>query len=151
RDDGKDVIVKASQVRYIEGETMHDLSFTDHLRFVQMCKGAWCQDSNLTDGIGNSFMTIDRLVFHQTDKADERPAWAGEGRLRGLNGPYEAIPNTKIVFAAGQLKAEGSEQFNTVFSGWYQVDKTTGALVNEGFISGEPDFDWAAGFDQLDW
>jgi hypothetical protein len=54
-----------------------------------------------------------------------------------------------MVFAVGTAKNGSSS--STQFVGWYQVDESTGRVINEGFISGEPDFLWGIHEARLNW
>jgi hypothetical protein len=42
-----------------------------------------------------------------------------------------------------------SDPTSSAFSGWVQVSKS-GRILNEGFVSGQPDFGWGA-IGKLDW
>lgn len=145
RTDGVDITVRADEVRYIEGETPHDVRFTHYLRFVQQSKGVYGNEGSLTRSISNGRRWVDNIALYQTQGAD-RPDWIrGDDRLAGIDGPLVRQPGDKMVFAAGT--ANGS---NT-FSGWYQVDQQSGRVLNEGFINGEPDFLWGIHDSGLNW
>lgn len=150
RTDGEDIVVRADEVNYMVGETPHDVRFTHYLRFVQKSEGVFGNEGSLTRSISNARKWIDDVAMYTTRGAD-RPDWAGDKPLRGIQGPLERQAGDKMVFAAGTGKNSYNNGRTTTFVGWYQVDESTGRVLNEGFISGEPDFLWGIHDTKLNW
>jgi hypothetical protein len=144
RTDGVEIVVRADEVDFIEGETPNDVRFTAALNFIQRSKGVFGIEADLSRGISNHRSWVGKMVLFET-RGGDRPEWAGQAPLRGIQGPLVRTPGDKIVFAAALADK------STVLSGWYQVDEGTGRILNEGFIYGEPDFYWGIIDKPLNW
>ena len=146
---GKETRYDASEISLIAGETPKDLRISQYLTWVDGQKGMFATDSSTTTVVSNGMRWINKVELHE-EKGSERPEWVGTQSLAGIEGPLKRQAGDKLVFVRGQYASSpDADPTSTAFSGWMQVSKQ-GRLLNEGFISGQPDFGWGAD-GELNW
>ncbi|MCC7383541.1 MAG: hypothetical protein IT384_17005 [Deltaproteobacteria bacterium] len=141
--DGSTRRVEASEVSQISGETQKDLRLSQYMVWVSKMNGMYATDGSTGVVVSNGMRWVNKLDVRE-DAGDERPEWAPKGTLNGINGPAERLPGDKILWVKGLYAHDKeSDPTSTNFSGWIQVSKN-GTILNEGFVSGQPDFAWGA-------
>jgi hypothetical protein len=78
----------------------------------------------------------------------DNPEWM-KGKVFGVEGQLKREAGDKLVHIDGLYKSGSGTGMNSAFKGWVQLDSND-KIINEGFLSGEPDFGWAAS-GPLDW
>jgi hypothetical protein len=141
--DGTKQKIACSDVHQIMGEVQTDMSFSRFATYVAKNEGVFATDSAKNAVVSNGVRWITAYEPDAT-RGDDRPPWVSETPTKGIHGALVRKANDTIVYARG-LYDEGR---SVAFSGWYQV--VDGRIVNEGFLSGEPDFAWGAN-GPIDW
>jgi hypothetical protein len=135
--------IAVKDVKSISGEAKEGTRFSSYLAYIGDSEGMYATDSVLDPLVSNGERWVNKIELDE--KIDgTRPAWLPATKvLTGLQGKLELRPGDKVVYARGMYRyGEHTLATNVAFSGWYQV--RWGRIVNEGFISGEPDFAWGA-------
>ncbi|MCK6545559.1 hypothetical protein L6R52_06790 [Myxococcota bacterium] len=140
--DGSTRRVAASDVSQIVGEMQKEMRISQFMAWVSQNEGMFATDGSTGVVVSNGMRWVNRLEISQhTD--DVRPEWAKDQKLKGVQGDLARVEGDKMLYVAGLYGNAGQEPNSTLFTGWIQVDKT-GRILNEGFVSGEPDFGWSA-------
>ncbi|MCK6552183.1 hypothetical protein L6R52_40505, partial [Myxococcota bacterium] len=148
-DDGTEKYVSTSEISQIVGEMQKDLRISQYAAWVSHNQGMFATDSSTGEVVSNGMRWVNK-IDSDVREGEDRPAWAPEGELRGIQGALERVAGDKIVWMRGLFAYEkGQEPSSEAFEGWVQVDKN-GRILNEGFTSGQPDFGWSAD-GPLDW
>ncbi|MBX7116508.1 MAG: hypothetical protein K1X64_19440 [Myxococcaceae bacterium] len=139
RPDGSKTRLEVSDIDYIAAEMMVDTRFSQYVGYVSQNNGVYATDSVIAPLVSNGTRWVNKLELDE--KIDGSvPEWVPEKELTGLNGKLEFAPGDKVVFGRGMFRSYDDNSLYTSFSGWYQVRQ--GRVVNEGFLSEEPDFAW---------
>lgn len=139
----------ASEISQIVGETQKDMRISQYMTWVSHNHGMYATDSSQGIVVSNGMRWVNKIDIEE-QTGDDRPKWAPEGDLAGIEGPLDRQPGDKILFVRGQYAYKQEDEANsTNFAGWVQVSKH-GRILNEGFTAGGPDFGWAAN-GKLDW
>ncbi len=147
RPDGSKSRVDVADIDYIAAEMMVDTRFSQYVGYVSQNNGVYATDAVLAPLVSNGTRWVNKLELDE--KTDGTvPEWVTSKELTGLNGKLEFAPGDKVVFGRGMFSSYDAHSLYTSFSGWYQVRQ--GRVVNEGFLSEEPDFAWGPQ-GPLDW
>lgn len=148
-EDGTSKRVTASEVSQIAGETQKDMRLSQYMVWVSQMQGMYATDGSTGIVVSNGMRWVNKLDVRE-ETSEERPSWAPQGELAGIEGPLERQPGDKVLWVKGLYAHNAdSDPTSTNFAGWVQVSKS-GRIVNEGFTSGQPDFGWGAN-GKLDW
>jgi hypothetical protein len=134
--------VPAKAVNQVVGEMQNDLRISQFVTWVSQNKGMYATDSSTGPVVSNG-MRWTNEIEQDVRHADDRPDWAPQGDLRGVEGGLERQAGDKLVWIRGRYGNEGGPANSSAFEGWVQVSKH-GRVLNEGFTKGEPDFGWSA-------
>ena len=145
---GQTKSVPAASVSQIVGEMQNDLRISQFTTWVSQNKGMYATDASTGPVVSNG-MRWTNEIEQDVRHADDRPDWAPQGDLRGVEGPLERQAGDKLVWLRGRYGNNGGPANSSAFEGWVQVSKH-GRVLNEGFTKGEPDFGWSAN-GKLDW
>lgn len=141
--DGGDKMINASEIVQIVGEMQKDLRISQFMKWVADNGGMFATDSSPGEVVSNGMRWVNKFD-NDVRTGDDRPEWAPTGDLIGIQGKMERIPGDKVTFVRGLFSYEpGREATSDAFEGWIQTDKG-GRIINEGFVSGQPDFGWSA-------
>lgn len=141
--------VPARAVNQIVGEMKNDQRLSQYMTWVSQNEGMYATDSSTGPVVSNG-MRWTNAIEQDVRHGEERPDWAPEGDLRGIEGDLVRAPGDKIVWVRGKYANDpGADANHTGFAGWVQVGKH-GRVLNEGFTNGEPDFGWSAN-GKLNW
>lgn len=147
--DGGEKWFPTSEIVQIVGEMQRDLRISQFMKWIHDNDGMFATDSSPGEVVSNGMRWVNKFDSDVRTGAD-RPDWAGTDDLVGIQGKVERVPGDKITFVRGLFAYEpGQEATSDAFEGWIQADKT-GRIINEGFLSGQPDFGWSAK-GPLDW
>jgi hypothetical protein len=144
---GQTKVYRASAVRSITGEMEHEMKISEYLKFIEANHGMYATDNATGTIVSNGMRWLNR-VDATVHEAAENPEWA-KGKVYGVNGLLERKAGDKLVHIDGLYKSGYGNGMHSAFKGWMQID-AQGRILNEGFLSGEPDFGWAAR-GPLDW
>jgi hypothetical protein len=136
--------VPASDVFQIEGETSKDMRLTTFLQFVQRTKGVFATDGDPEEVVSNGSRCVNLLDLDEHNKFDERPEWAPQGELHGMDGVFTAADwkeGDKLTWVRGVM-THGEYGEGETFTGWLHV--RNGEVINEQILDGIPDFCWSA-------
>jgi len=141
--------VAPSEVSQIVGENQKALRLSQYMTWVSQNEGMYASDSSTGVVVSNGMRWVNKIDLEEAT-GDERPKWAPDGELTGMEGPLDRQPGDKLVWVRGRYayKAENDPN-STNFSGWVQVGKG-GRILNEGFTAGQCDFGWGAN-GKLNW
>lgn len=140
--DGTTQRVPASEVNEIIGEMQVGMPFTRFLAYVSQSEGMFATDSVTGEMVSNGMRWVNHLELDERP-GGERPAWAPDDELLGIQGPMLLEPGDKVVWGRMLFGGDAETSYNhAAAAGWYQV--RDGRVVNEGFLAGEPDFAWGA-------
>lgn len=141
--------VQASEVSAIIGETQKDLRISQLVVWTTQNEGMFAFDASPGIVVSNGPRWMNKVDLRE-ETGDDRPTWAPQGTLTGIQGELKREEGDKIVYArAAYAYNPDSQPTSSLFEGWYQVGKN-GQILNEGFTSGQPDFGWSA-MGPLDW
>jgi hypothetical protein len=147
--DGSTRRVTASEVSQIQGETQKDLRLSQFMVWVGQTDGMYATDASTGPVVSNGMRWTNKLDVRDED-GDARPQWAEGKDLVGIEGPLQRQAGDRMLFVQGLYGQNAdSDPTSSAFSGWVQVSKS-GRILNEGFVSGQPDFGWGA-IGKLDW
>lgn len=138
---GQTKTFKASAIRSISGEMEHEMKISEYLKFIEANHGMYATDNATGTIVSNGMRWLNRVDVTTHEGADA-PEWA-QGKVWGVNGPLTRKAGDKLVHVDGLYKSGWGDGMNSAFKGWIQLDSQD-RIINEGFISGEPDFGWAA-------
>lgn len=144
-DDGTEKLVPAGEINQIVGEMQKDLRISQFSAWVSKNSGMFATDSSTGEVVSNGMRWVNK-IDQDVRVGDDRPGWAPEGELTGIQGKLLRAPDggDKIVWMRGLFAYEaGGEPNSSAFEGWVQIDKK-GRILNEGFTEGQPDFGWSA-------
>jgi hypothetical protein len=146
---GAQQLVATSDIVQIVGEMQKDLRISQYMVWIEKNGGMFATDASLGEVVSNGMRWVNKFTS-DVREGEDRPEWAPEGELTGLRGPVERVPGDKVTFVRAMFAYQpGQEATSEAFQGFIQTDKS-GRIVNEGFISGQPDFGWSAD-GPLDW
>ncbi|MCB9652592.1 MAG: hypothetical protein H6729_00480 [Deltaproteobacteria bacterium] len=139
--------VPAADVDSIVGEMQTDQRLSQWVAWVSKQHGMYASDSVPSEVVSNGMRWVNLIdqEVHGVDASD-RPEWAPQGDLQGINGPFDPAPDggDSLVWVRGKYGYDADSPPNsTAWSGWIQLNKQ-GRILNEGFVSGESDFGWSA-------
>ncbi|MBI4817987.1 MAG: hypothetical protein HY791_17125 [Deltaproteobacteria bacterium] len=137
--------IPASQVSEVVGETEHELRVSSYVKFVSDNGGMFATDGSTGVVVSNGVRWVNEI--QRKVVTDTLPDWMPKS-AQGIMGPLTRVEGDKLVLVEGMYKNYGDSMY-PAFRGWMQVGQD-GGIINEGFVSGEPDFGWAAN-DKLDW
>lgn len=140
--------VPALAVSQVVGEMKNDLRLSQYMTWVSQNKGMYATDSSTGPVVSNGMRWTNQLE-QDVRHGEDRPDWAPQGDLQGIEGALQRQPGDKLVFVRGKYGNDGGEANHTGFAGWVQTSKH-GRVLNEGFTTGEPDFGWSAN-GKLNW
>jgi hypothetical protein len=144
-----DKYVATSEIVQIVGELQKDLRISQFMKWVHDNGGMYATDNSPGEVVSNGMRWVNKFDMDVRTGTD-RPEWAGTEDLIGIQGALDRVPGDKMTFVRGLFAYQpGEEASSDAFEGWIQTDKT-GRIINEGFISGQPDFGWSAN-GPLDW
>jgi hypothetical protein len=136
--------VPASDVLQIEGETSRDMRISSFIRFVQKTKGVFATDGDPEEVVSNGSRCVNFLDQDEHTKFAERPEWAPQGELHGMDGALTAADfkeGDKLTWIRG-LMQHGDYGDGETFTGW--IHTRNGVIMNEAILEGVPDFCWSA-------
>ncbi|MCC7384886.1 MAG: hypothetical protein IT384_23765 [Deltaproteobacteria bacterium] len=141
--------INLSDVSQITGETKKDMRMSELMVWVSENGGLFATDGSTGVVVSNGMRWVNKIDLAES-QTDERPGWAKDKELVGIDGPLVRQAGDKILWARALYSYDGKSEANSeAFSGWVQVSKS-GRILNEGFISGQPDFGWS-GYGPLNW
>lgn len=150
-DDGARV-VDGSQIKEVVGRTEDDVRISRYIGWIAEQKGVFVTDAMIGAPLSNGPRWVNQVEIEARED-EQRPVWAMRtGELRGLHGPLVRSPRDRMLWIRGlygprddaAARESGDPGRMLIqFSGWVQVNRN-GRIVNEGFISGQPDFAWNA-------
>lgn len=144
---GQTKVYEAGAIRSISGEMEHEMKVSEYLKFIEANHGMYATDNATGVIVSNGMRWLNRVDV-VTHEGAENPEWA-QGKMHGVNGPLQRKAGDKLVHIDGLYKTEWGNGMHSAFKGWIQLDSQD-RIINEGFLSGEPDFGWAAR-GPLDW
>jgi hypothetical protein len=143
-DDGTEKAIPAGQITQIVGEMQKDLRLSQFAAWVSKNAGMFATDSSTGEVVSNGMRWVNKIDQDVRETPNERPEWAPEGDLVGINGPLQMAAGDKIMWMRGMYAyQEGHAPDSSAFEGWVQVSKD-GRIKNEAFTDGQPDFGWSA-------
>jgi hypothetical protein len=144
--DGSTKMVLVSMVSSISGETQSDVRPSDFVSMVVLMNGVYATDASMGPSVSNGarhIKALETIVEHGA----HRPDWA-KTTAPGIYGPLVRQDGDKMLFRRGTYGPNESSPW-TNFAVWHQLD-ASGRIINEGWITGEPDFLWGS-IDKLNW
>jgi len=139
--------ISASKVKTIAGEMQSEMKVSEYLDFIMRNDGMYATDNAQGVIVSNGMRWVNKIDVHMFE-GTETPDWA-KGKLMGVEGKLVRQTGDKLMMVDGQYKSGYGDSMSSQFKGWIQLD-SAGKTINQGFISGEPDFGWAAE-GPLDW
>ena len=131
----------ASSVRTISGEMEHEMKISEYLKFIEANHGMYATDNATGVIVSNGMRWLNRVDVAVHEGA-ENPEWA-KGKVSGVEGRLKREAGDKLVYIDGLYNSGYGSGMHSAFTGWIQLN-SEGKTINEGFLTGEPDFGWAA-------